>query len=829
MASSAKVAQSQGTLRYWIDFETEGLLGRSAKTASGRRYGRYGPRISEVALVPEDPKLGNSVLGYTDLVTKEKLRRWGVGNYTKTKFLKESMPDSLYRHLIGKTGLARWGPAVAVERGFDGRPNTLNRVFRQHAAHVAGGGSTFTNLEMNRAILDALKAAPKNVELTGWNIASFDFPVLSSNMERAGLGREFGQVLKNKRIVIREGAERYHRLLFEHMIKDTSFTPYISDVARINAAAGQLATAKTSAKSAFMENRPLREFMTDISKGRSAFKARAKGWASKYRGTALESYATQAADRAVGTLSRIKDWESFKGTHKYLHKRSTLSVKGMRGASLFDIIGEMYRGGDPAFKHANVLGDSSRLIHPEITAGTVHGLQFAGGGKQEQVGRSLLHAMRKSGLESDARFSKLRNQLKRSHRASEDVKTAMLVDDILADKNPKLMEEFQKQHFSDATMRRFARQRALDRIGDFAAEERAQKVLNGNKPRVPGTKAHTRRTILTSTRAFVRKNWMAVGAGALGVAAIASLNRGDPPERGKAWIEGVRDPESDYRMVEGIVPSMLPGANNSHFRSGRHHEGPNFTASYLGKGGGGYMGTEHDRREGEAVHRMVEQMLIRKGFAQASEVNLSAYGMTGRMDIMLQGGIPLEIKSVDDSLALNAMMAPRARDVGQLNFDILATGAPYGYSLYTSREDPTKFKLFRMTADTARLMSDMSTLRMQAGGSRTPLSDSWGLLRLPFMGGLRSIVQDIESQLLPGEKDPFAELDIPEYSAEEFGTAPAWGPPMGGYVQNLAENAQSSKIRDHATQLHRLPGMIRTPRGMPNYRAISAHTEWEID
>lgn len=90
------------------------------------------------------------------------------------------------------------------------------------------------------------------------------------------------------------------------------------------------------------------------------------------------------------------------------------------------------------------------------------------------------------------------------------------------------------------------------------------------------------------------------------------------------------------------------------------------------------------------------------------------------------------------------------------------------------------------------------------------------MLRRSPIGGLLPFSNDLPDRVAP-EYDSTIENFSPEPSSYghsfQHPNDNTDGSGYAGLASEMFENSNMSKIRDHATQLRRLPGMPRTPRG----------------
>lgn len=843
---------------FYLDIETEGLLSGSYGRYRRRRSQTTGPRVSEIAWAP-DGVIDTRASGYTNLVNNDLLSKHGItkeAGWTAERVMdpRVELPRSLYEDIIGKEGPALWDISVGVEKGAKGEASTLNRVFRQHAAASLRGDKLRTLEDFAGHIVNTLESLPKDQKgvISGWNIASFDIPVMLKQLRGTGVGKRLAKMVSSGSIEIAESARTYHLTAFQHMLENSRYAPAISDMRLIKEAVQRTHKVALDTRLYLRKNIGLRRFVNDIDqagKGKDAFLKRGLAWADKFKGTPEHSAAVASAKKVALTLAQIKGkdhvekfeaLEKVTGDLQRTHTKHTHYI-GSRTYSDYDIVGEIYRPRGQMFKQTHVLGDPSRLVS-ESLFGKVHGLQFVGGGKLEEVAESLLHAARETkSFSSPKTLETLSEYVTSAHRAAADAPVSALVEKMLEPGPGKeeLLQNFRKVHFSPEVVRRRSEATVYKHALDYAVSEGIIDTPAKPRPGIP-TAAPAAREPSIFARAAAK--WKSLptktkwGIG-IGVAAALWLSERNKPDRKR--IEGIRKPDSENLEMDGVDQSRMPGANVSEFGSGSHrddvfnpkharrgerHTG-GLTASYLGKNEGSVQPSARMDRMAEAgdfVHKSIEEEFMRQGLLRSFETKIRGFGASSIVDTFLKNGTPLEIKTVENTAMLMALTAPRYKDIGQTNYDILASGGNYGYMLYASREDPSKRKLFRVTPDPSLLMSQMSDLAGQRGsGYRPKLAD----YAFPYfyhktiigrgLGNLEQIFNDTAGELGLGEEDPFADWAVPTYNVNEIPSES-----FGGYVQNLSETASMSKIRDQNTQLQNVKMVMPRRRGRRshNYR-----------
>jgi hypothetical protein len=451
--------------------------------------------------------------------------------------------------------------------------------------------------------------------------------------------------------------------------------------------------------------------------------------------------------------------------------------------------------------------------------------------------------------------------------------------------NQKVLQAFEAEHFDPRRLTAVYTKRVQQISEDFHTLEKVNEIFNGpsggtkQAARVPGTNAAYRRAVLAGKK--IKRFFAPRGAtteqivGRMGLAAAGmyllysalgpkqNRENDEAEEIHKKRIEGIRRPRSAYSAIGGINPSDMDYANVSNFHSGANVWEGMMTASYLGKRWhnpfAGPQTTDPELQAmaemGDAVHSYWQSKLLEQGVIQSAETPVWGFGMSGVVDTFLTGGIPMEIKTVGTVEQLARLSRPREKDIGQTNFDISASSANHGYIMYAAREDPLKVKMFRVLPDPIRLTRDIELMRAQMAadpriqeGSLLNFEDpSLSYLHRKMLGGhaavwRRSDPFEIASFFfnnlantslgintapeITGE-DPFGGMDMDTVSAGSYNLSPELPPeysapdPIG-----LSNSSSLSKVRDHKTQLHRLPGLPRTYR-RPNYRAnMSSVTEF---
>lgn len=198
----------------------------------------------------------------------------------------------------------------------------------------------------------------------------------------------------------------------------------------------------------------------------------------------------------------------------------------------------------------------------------------------------------------------------------------------------------------------------------------------------------------------------------------------------------IKVPGSKHNTIEGVSPSGDPllhsfGSGNDPFSNQALNNikyNFNLGSETLRSSMLGYKGDrlydmllgkdtfiDHTRsaERGNIIHSILEQEYISKGLAQSREhyVYSSELDVVGHIDLVLNSGIPLEIKSVEDFEALKNLTEPRQKHVSQANFYAYALDQPYALIGYAARNDPTKVKYFKVNTNVKRVMDDVAAIR----------------------------------------------------------------------------------------------------------------------
>ena len=124
---------------------------------------------------------------------------------------------------------------------------------------------------------------------------------------------------------------------------------------------------------------------------------------------------------------------------------------------------------------------------------------------------------------------------------------------------------------------------------------------------------------------------------------------------------------------------------------------------------------------GNIIHKIIEQEYLQKDLAQNTEhfIHSAELDIAGHVDIILNSGAPLEIKTVEDFAALKRLNAPKEHHVSQANFYAYALNQPYALIGYAARNDPTKIKYFKVNTDIKRVMDEAAYVKSTVSNLKT--------------------------------------------------------------------------------------------------------------
>ena len=848
-------------IRTLFDIEAQGLR----RTGSFGRPPEHALRISQLAWQTRAPGLQVEHSAYTDIIPRSLLARHGVtlqstGLAAGASSAAMSLPADFLRALTER----RAGSAGYWDVGIMRPDNPLHDIFRRHVEQVLrepdiGPTRIRTEQDVVRDLLEDLIKGPvdprtgkRNTvfglrggakrELSAWNL-TYDWGFIRDTARKGGHWHYVRELLHHRRqgtFRFTDSRTKWSEFVFEMMRDDPKYAPRYTVASRVQALRAKLAPGAVPTVEQLMglttTHDSLRSFLDDW------FMAQKQGHGGIWR-----ERIGRAADTPVGrSVVDILESASRKGSfHDY--EWATLRIRRMaeRHPEAARIVDAVWK---PAEGHMSVLGRATRGREMEELADTA--FNFVLGGKQARLVDLFSGIKNESGNPLWPDLDALRkNELYRSHEALSDVQAESRLVDILEDLNRP-----------DADPGRLRAARRAMKEADFIAagvlENLRTRAAPSGAPQGPVPTAGTGGRapwldVISKGKGKLVKDWRAGLAGvALGGGVLYLLS-----ERNRE-MEGIRQPESIWREVEGIRPG---GETRSDFSSGRNPfsqllgtpYGPQ--VQWLPAGQLGMRGDELYRaivderqeesetlRKGSWVGRVVAEALGGQIAGTEHYVADPALGVHGYIDILLASGIPLEVKTVASQDELLGLKGPKDTAVSQANFYAHAMGAPYSYVAYFARDDPGQYRLFRVDYDAHRLMADRYVVAdayrtaTEQGLYRPTLS---GNLRILQQNGLEKVWSSLKREVLgtgtyglapnlyPVAPNAFDAIDgLGDYGRLKRAHFRHCG--HGGLVQSMHYNACGSRIRDQRTRLQRVNPMVpQTPRGQchPN-RATRCET-----
>ena len=832
-AASRPMPSGDEVERFILDLETEGL--RTTQKVKGLPdFGRAPGerlRISQFSFAgPAHLRKHTIKHAWTDILgTPEELMRAGVES--------KKYPKAWLKQISSRNARGYWDIGVRAE------DNVLRGVLDRHVDAVFAGKATHTEKDlvgrMLTTIRDRLRLG-KRVDLMGWNI-SFDWgritEVAGHDTGLTGLLQEvrtFGRTGKypqgSHKFTVTNARDRYQRLMFEAMLEDRKYAPRFTNHQTLDVLRGRGQRPSAAMINEITQpHRALRKFMNDLIRAKGG---NASVWQMRFRKQGVEGQqiAGQLEKMAQGNWS----YDSYLKMVERMHEGGHEAV--------FD---RVYTGGK---KHISVLGKATRdLTGPE---GLVdNAFSYILGGRQVDVAEVMAPD-----------FPALNKLVLRAHDSDVD----RMLSPRIYDKLGKVLEEPAGSALRNRVIMRAKETRRLaagvterfdleTSIRQVVAEERAYKAgVEGAAAQAP--KSYLREWGQNLGIKNPKTFWAKAAAITGGLYLLAERNN-EPPE-----IEGQRYPDSMWTEMHALNPSGGPrtdfgtGRNSVAQMLGIPYGGEWLNASTLGQRGdrltdhlqGIQSGRELDNaaiRKGEWIHRFVQQRLQDQILGSEYVVTDSRTGVRGHIDIMLASGIPLEIKTAADAATLGRLKGPRPAHISQANFYALATGAPYAYIAYFARDNPEQYRMFRIVANQAKMVEDVSNTRQAIDSLRDQ-----GQLRargLSFFGVSHSdwwtdAMQAFTQEPIPStihQPPPMGRGLYPQ-STNGFAAAPAiqdygvhkWRKfrtkGHGGLVQHQHAQAKAAKIRDQRTRLQRVQPAVSQNRRAP--RPVNSGSRCEV-
>lgn len=791
-----------------FDLETQGLRttsftpGSTAKRTFAEPLG-----ISEISFgyVGRNAEIN----AHTDLVTKELLDRHGV-TMEMLQDPKADLPQSLWDEVVrspknkydpSKPPL--WDPSVMENRGPTGQPSVLNTVFRNNA-RAALAGETVSTEKVFGNLLDMWEGiAAKNeiVELTAWNV-SYDSQTLIDGILKSPHRDRMDKLLQSKSIRVREMADSVHKGRFEYMLKNRNWIPGMIDKSVFERAraggVGAVFTAEEAAKhKAFTKHTGLRAFMDDMideRAGKSAFKDRLFKWAeAQGAGKAQAQAAAGDVLNLIGNAS--KDWDSFKAFIARGQKNASQLIYGEK--TVYDVVGEVW--GTQGAKHVNLFGDRGMMaLASQIgMEGNYSAFSMIGGYRLEETASNLIENAEQLGVSSGtvSRMKELMGAGVHSAKVDRPLADLTMAEMDRITRNKALFDRWQA---TDAVKHEAALQKGLQR--QWQDHRRANVTQTGGG----------KNTIKTGPgKVFNKLPWLGIATIALGSYVIGQHNKVEQPPT----IEGFRHPEGEYDQISGIDASELPYANISAFGSGYDHGIGNQYAPQKVRISRVLDGdTVVFYQGGQEVHARLAGINTAEVAHGRRRAQATANAAAQFLDEMVRGQEVWIRSQVGDAVDTYGRRLVHMDYQGvNVNSEIVRKGFSRANRPMTEPyvEGPEIFGYLRhrmgiQIDNTIDYVKSLFT-------SDIPPPD-------PFMWTALGTVGTLTSE----DESGVPNQEEVGYSGE---AAKAWRETShGGYVQHLSQDMMGSKIRDHATQLHRFPGMPRTPKGR-RALAYTSHAE----
>ncbi len=161
---------------------------------------------------------------------------------------------------------------------------------------------------------------------------------------------------------------------------------------------------------------------------------------------------------------------------------------------------------------------------------------------------------------------------------------------------------------------------------------------------------------------------------------------------------------------------------------------------YLGGGAEDDAKTTNILASGETFHKVIQKLFERtEGAKYEVPVIDRALGIKGRIDMLLEDNIPVEIKTISHK-GIENLGAPLPAHESQVNFYAHARKAKYGYVLYLDGEDISNTKVFRVGYSPSRLLADVANTREHMAlnpGKLNEKASAWRNSRFPVGPAIR--------------------------------------------------------------------------------------------
>jgi hypothetical protein len=645
--------------------------------------------------------------GFTDIINETLLAKHGMhvpkggmGKKEATQMAK-NLPQTFLDDLTTRRELGYWDPDIKI------KGSVLRGVLERHVETVLTGAKVRNQKEYIGEIFDHIIQQldrGQNVKVAGWNVG-FDWDLLTEGaLHDTSLMSKLTRIQNHRAFQVVDAAAPIREIAFQEMLHDPTFGLKFTDYAKLEKVARE---ANPDLKAFQQDHRALRTFMDDLRE----FHKTQKSKVFEDRVMLAEKHPMFTPEKGkyiVDELSQVKDYKSF--------NKMTQRVRGNRNLTgLNQLIREMYLPNpkDPnAYQHINILGKVGRTADLRSD-----GFSMILGWRQESIARALRQV--------DGQNSKISRLMDMGlHDAQVDRQlTAHIHDrlrDILREGRGSAGWRTIKEHLQNP-------------------KHSAARVLSELRIALDGPRGGAAGGIETSGAAWWKrvneyigkkgtKFWGKTALVGAGLYLLGKWNKDD------SQIEGIRSAESMWDNFQAIDPTY----GGSDFGSGRDvlaqltgvNYAPWVQATALGLRGENlyralqdlpyHMGNrnatkpsmwqenmELGRHRGQLAEMMFADHLI----ATEYPVEDPYYKIKGRIDLVLEGNIPLEVKTVADALELSKLKGPKGPAASQANYYAHALGAPYSLVAYFARDDPGQWKLFTVPKDEMRLLDDLAAAR----------------------------------------------------------------------------------------------------------------------
>ena len=214
--------------------------------------------------------------------------------------------------------------------------------------------------------------------------------------------------------------------------------------------------------------------------------------------------------------------------------------------------------------------------------------------------------------------------------------------------------------------------------------------------------------------------------------------------------------------------------------------------------------------QGNEIHKQIQRSLEGLGAIEGYEIDVAdpLAKVYGSIDVMLKGHIPVEIKTVNSLKDLRSLRQPKESAISQANAYAVMSHSAYSYVLYTSRDDITESRVFRVPVDFARYQADVTRLRQGIQGvPGDPIRLNTMNLNIQnmfagFWEGIRQPWTSYPNQF--EAMKPNNAYNFPGGRSQPFNQHM-----LGGTVQHIAENANKAKIVSQHERLGRSSPAVR--------------------